>query len=212
MEFPRSSIARSAALSFLLAAASAASAQTSVGLDAGYADLTNARRSAQAVFGSSGGVTFGLTARRALGRSAFAGVSARFLRKEGERVFVAEPGAPVFPLGHPLRVQVVPVYATFGWRFSPEAAFAPYVGAGVGVALYRETSTVAGLDLDPVNRTKPAGLLFTGVERGRGRLRFGLEGSYALAPRTLDAGGVGDVYDESDAGGFAVVGRVVYAF
>jgi hypothetical protein len=210
MGFPGTSIARSAALALL--AAAPAAAQTSIGLEAGYADLTAARRSAQAVFGSSGGMTFGLSARRALGRSAFAGVTARLFRRQGERAFVASPSAPAFPLGHPLTVQVVPVYGTFGWRFSPHAAFVPYAGAGVGVALYRETSTVAGLDLDPVSRTKPSGLLFAGVERGRGRIRLGLEGSYAAAPNTLEAGGVGDVYDETDVGGFAVVGRLGFAF
>jgi opacity protein-like surface antigen len=210
MGFPGTSIARSAALALL--AAAPAAAQTTLSLDAGYADLTSARRSAQAVFGSSGGVTFGLSARRALGRSAFAGVTARFFRKQGERAFVASPSAPVFPLGHPLTARIVPVYGTFGWRFSPDAAFVPYAGAGVGVVRYRETSTVAGLDLDPVSRTKPSGLLFAGVERGRGRIRFGLEGSYATAPSTLDAGGVGDVYDESDVGGLAVVGRLVFTF
>lgn len=206
----RSSIARSAALA--LCAAAPASAQTSVSVDAGYADLTSARRSAQALFDSSGGATFGLSARRAIGRSAFTGVTARFFRKQGERAFVASPSAPVFRLGHPLTVQVVPVHATFGWRFSPDASFVPYAGAGAGLAFYRETSTVAGLDLDPVSRTKPSGLLFAGVERGRGRFRLGIEGSYSTAPNTLDAGGVGDVYDETDMGGFAVVGRLVYVF
>jgi opacity protein-like surface antigen len=210
MGFPWTSIARSAALA--LVAAAPAAGQTSVGLETGYSDLTSARRSAQALFGSSGGVTLGLSARRALGRSAFAGVTARFFRKQGERAFVASPSAPVFRLGHPLTVRIVPVYGTFGWRFSPDAAFVPYAGAGVGVALYRETSTVAGLDLDPVSRTKPSGLLFAGVERGRGRIRFGLEGSYSSTPSTLDAGGIADVYDETDVGGFAVAGRLVFGF
>jgi opacity protein-like surface antigen len=214
MGFFRASIARSSALSLaaLAWAAATASAQTSASLDGGYQHLTNARRSAEAVLGSPGGPTFGASFRYPLGRSAFVGGTARFFRQEGERAFVAEPGSPVFHLGHPLTVQIVPVYATFGWRFSPDATFVPYAGAGLGAAFYRETSTVAGVELDPVSRTKASGLAFGGVEYGRGRVRFGLEGSYALAPKTLDAGGVGAVYDESDVGGLAVVGRVVFVF
>ena len=79
-----------------------------------------------------------------------------------------------------------------------------------GVAFYRETSTVAGVELDAVSRTKASGLAFVGAEYGRGRVRFGLEASYALVPKTLDAGGVGAVYNESDAGGLAAMGRVVF--
>jgi hypothetical protein len=210
----RASIARSAALSLLAVAASAASAaaQTSVSLDAGYQDLTNAGRSAQAVFESSGGPVFGASARFGLGRSAFVGASARFFRKEGERAFVADASGPAFRLGHPLTVRIVPAYATFGWRFSPGAVFVPYAGVGAGVAFYRETSTVAEVAEEPVSRTKPSGLLFAGVEYGLGGVRFGLEGSYALVPKALEAGGVAEVYDEDDVGGFAVVGRVVFAF
>lgn len=210
----RASIARSAALSWLAVAASAgaAAAQTSVSLDGGYQDLTNAGRSAQAVFESSGGPVFGASVRFGLGRSAFVGATGRFFRKEGERAFVADPSGPVFRLGHPLKVRIVPAYATFGWRFSPDAAFVPYAGAGAGVAFYRETSTVAGIEEEPVSRTKPSGLAFAGVEYGRGGLRFGLEASYALAPNALEAGGVAEVYDENDVGGFAVVGRVVFVF
>ncbi|MET0555815.1 MAG: hypothetical protein ABW221_22435 [Vicinamibacteria bacterium] len=210
----RSSIARSAALSFLavVTAAASAAAQTSVSLDGGYQDLTNAGRSAQAVFESSGGPVFGASVRFGLGRSAFVGATARFFRKEGERAFVAEPSAPVFRLGHPLAVRIVPAYATFGWRFSPDAAFVPYAGAGAGVAFYRETSTVAEIDEDPVSLTKPSGLAFAGLEYGRGSLRFGLEASYALVPNALEAGGVAEVYDENDVGGFAVAGRVVLVF
>ena len=205
-------IARSAALSLGVLAAASAAAQTSVSLDGGYQHLTNSSQSAEAVLGSPGGLTLGASFRYPLGRSMFVGAAARFFRKDGERVFVAEPGAPVFPLGHPLTVQIVPVYATFGWRFLPDAALVPYAGAGAGAAFYRETSTVAGVELDPVSRTKASGLLFAGAEYGRGRFRFGMEGSYSIVPGALDAGGVGDVYDESDVGGLAVVGRVVFVF
>jgi hypothetical protein len=209
----RSSIARSAALSLAAAAAAAsASAQTSVSLDGGYQDLTNAGRSAKAVFESSGGPTFGASVRFGLGRSAFVGATGRFFRKEGERAFAAGPSSPAFRLGHPLTVRIVPAYATFGWRFSPEARLVPYAGVGAGVAFYRETSTVADIEQDPVSRTKPSGLAFAGAEYGRGSVRFGLEGSYALVPNTLEAGGIAEVYDETDVGGFAVVGRLVFAF
>jgi hypothetical protein len=194
-------------------AARASARELTLGLEGGWATLSNASQSAEAVFdGSSGGATFGASFRVGVGRSLFVGVSGRFFRKEGERAFVPATGGPAFPLGHPLTVRVVPVHALAGWRFRPQTSLVPYVALGVGATSYRETSTVGGLDEEPISQTKASGLGALGVEYGRGTVRFGIDLSYLLAPDTLGLGGVSAVYGEDDVGGFTAMGRVAFVF
>src|ERR1700741_2730330 len=74
-----------------------------IALEGGSYDMTNASKSAKAVFdGSSGGLTYGAFVRTSLGRSWFVGVGARMFRKDGERAFAADKDSPSFTLGHPL--------------------------------------------------------------------------------------------------------------
>jgi opacity protein-like surface antigen len=185
-----------------------------IALDGGYYDMTNASQSAKAVFdGSSGGFTFGAFLRMALGldQSWFVGAGGRTFSKEGERVFVADPDSPPFPLGHPLKVRVTPLYALVGYRLSPDSAFRPYLGVGPGLTLYKEESSVAGESFDQsASKVSFHGVL--GAEYGRGKIRFGIEGMYTTAPNTLGEEGVSQVYDETDAGGFSAVGRIIIAF
>ena len=181
-----------------------------VGAEGGYYDMTSAANSAKAVFdGKSGGVAFGALVRKDLGTSLFAGVGARMFRKDGERVFVAGPSAPSFPLGHPLKVRILPVYALVGYRFRPDAALVPYVGLGPGVTMYHEESTVAGL-VTKSSTSKVSGHAVAGLEYGRGHLRFAVEGMYTLARNTIGLDGVSNVYDENDVGGISGVGRIVF--
>ena len=97
----------------LLAAAAAPVSAGEFGIsgDAGYMDLTSAKKSAQAVFdGSSGGFTAGGSLRYVFGRTFFVAAGARFFDKTGERAFVADASSPVFPLGHPLKLTLTPLY------------------------------------------------------------------------------------------------------
>ena len=181
-----------------------------IGGDAGYYDMTNASNSAKAVFdGSSGGFAFGGLARVDLGTSFFAGVGARVFSKEGQRVFVAGPDEPSFPLGHPLKIRVLPVYGLFGYRFRADATLVPYVGLGVGLTSYREESTVAG-ELTKTSTSKVSGHAVAGLEYGRGRLRFAVEAMYMTAPDTIGLDGVSNIYGEDDVGGVSAVGRIVF--
>src|SRR5262245_25723449 len=70
----------------------------------GYFDMTNASRSATAVFGSSGGFTIGGGVRYGFSAHLYAEASGRGFSKSGERVFIEDAGRPVFRLGHPLDV------------------------------------------------------------------------------------------------------------
>jgi hypothetical protein len=203
---------RAAGLCGLLALGSApgaSSADLSVALDGGYFFMTGARKSAKAVFGGSGGgFAGGAELTVGVGRSFFVGAGGRFFQKTGERVFVADANAPVFRLGHPLKVRTIPLYGLVGYRFSPDATLVPYVSAGAGITRYKEESTVGGLT-ESNSQSKFSGMVALGADYGRGPVRFGLEANYSLVPSTVGLGGVSAVYGEKDVGGLALLARVV---
>lgn len=193
----------------VLCGAGAVHADVAVALNGGYFAMTGARDSAKAVFGGSGGgftggaeVTFGVS------RSFFVGAGGRFFQKTGERVFVADADAPVFRLGHPLKIRTIPVYGLLGFHFTPDSKFDPYVSTGAGVTFYKEESTVAEIT-ETDSQTKFSGFVALGADYGRGSVRFGLEANYSFVPNTIGLGGVSAVYGEKDVGGFAILGRIV---
>ena len=192
-----------------LGATSATAADISLALDGGYFVMSNARKSAKAVFGGSGGgPTFGASVMLGLGRSFFVGAGGRFFQKTGERVFVENATGPVFRLGHPLKIRTIPVYGLVGFRFSPDKTLVPYVTGGAGITSYREESTVGGLT-ETTSQSKFSGMLAIGADYGRGPFRFGVEANYSLVPSTIGLGGVSAVYGEKDVGGFSILGRIV---
>ncbi|MCM2258115.1 MAG: hypothetical protein NDJ94_20975 [Vicinamibacteria bacterium] len=192
----------------LLFAPAAAGEGLSVSFDAGWSDLTSASKSAKAVFGESGGGTFGAAIRKPLGDDFFVELGARVFRKEGERVFVADRTSAVFPLGHPLELRLIPIQATFSYRLGRVLGLDTYIGLGGGVALYEETSSVAGVAEPDLSKTSATGHAVLGADRWFGRVRLGLALSYAIVPSTLGAGGVSKIYEEEDAGGFTALVKI----
>ena len=190
-------------------APSALAGSFDVSAHGGYYDLTAAKDSAEAVFGSSGGGIFGGGVRYRFESGLFVAAGVSFFKKTGERVFVAEPGAEVFPLGHPLELKLVPIEATLGWRFGGRGLLTPYIGVGGGLVSYSEESTVGGIT-EKDSRTKGSGHVLAGVELGRGSLRFGIEAGYSIVPSTIGLGGVSKVYGEDDVGGFRVLGKISF--
>ena len=200
------------ASALLLGAPSSGSAQVSGALEGGWYDMTNASNSAKAVFdGKSGGPVFGASVRVPFGQSFFVSGHGRFMKKSGERAFVEAPGKPVFRLGHPLDMRIVPVYALLGYEFRRRgnSSLHPYVGLGAGVTSYNEESTVAGVK-DSFSATKPSYHAALGADYGRGSLRFGLELAYSAAPKVIGEAGVSKVYGEDDVGGATIVGRISF--
>jgi hypothetical protein len=196
----------------LLAVPGLVSAQ-GFGIDvaAGYQDLTQAKNSAKAVFdGSSGGALFGGGLRYGFGEHVFVAGWGRYFSKDGQRVFVADASSPVFPLGHPLSVRIVPVQGTIGYRIG-SGALVPYVGIGGGITSYREESTVGGVS-ETTSETKASGHLLAGLEYGKGSLRFAAETAYTFVPKTIGLGGVSKVYGETGIGGLSIVGKIVFDF
>ena len=178
-------------------------------VEAGYFDMTRASDSARAVFGSPGGFIAGGALRYELldGRVPLR-AAVRFHKRQGERVFVAGPSSPVFPLGHPLEMQLTPIYATIGYRFG-EGLFRPYVAAGAGVTRFKEDSTVAGLS-SSTSATKFTGVLAAGLELSRGRFRVAGEATYMNVPNAIGLAGVSEVYGETNVGGLSIVGKIIF--
>jgi hypothetical protein len=178
----------------------------------GYTSLTSADQSARAIFdGSSGGITYGGGLRYVFARGFYVGAWGRYFSKTGERVFIADASGPVFRLGHPLKVRIVPIQLTVGYRFGRDGFVIPYLGAGGGLTRYHEESEVAGA-VESNDQTKASGHILAGVEVGRGSVRVGAEAGYAFVPNTIGIGGVSQIYGENDIGGFTVVGKVVFSF
>jgi hypothetical protein len=194
----------------VLAPSAARAADYSVAAEGGYFDMSNAKKSAKAIFdGSSGGFTGGGSFRLALGRRSplFVGVGAHFFSRTGERVFVAQPNGTVFRLGHPLKLRLVPVYALVGWTFLRDSALTPYVAVGAGVTSYREESTVGGVT-ETTTASKGAVHFAAGADYRWGVVRLGAEVMYSLVPNTIGESGVSKVYGEKDVGGLTIVGRL----
>jgi hypothetical protein len=195
------------------AAAPAAAGEFGISADAGYLDLTSAKKSAQAVFdGSSGGFTFGGSLRYVFGRTFFVSTGARFFEKTGERVFVADASSPVFRLGHPLKLSITPLYFIGGYRFERDRGMplVPYIGLGAGAYFTHEESEIGGITEDSLDQTKTAWYGVVGLEYGRSKLRFGVEFMYSVVPDSAGLGGVSEVYGEDDLGGFTIVGKLTF--
>lgn len=207
----RSAFAAVSALLVFAAAPSPAGAEGfAIALEGGYYDMTNARNSAEAIFGgSAGGPVFGAFVRTGLGRSFFIGAGARMFQRTGERAFAPDKNSEARRLGHPLELRVLPVYALIGYRLSPEATLSPYLGLGAGFTSYREESTVAG-EVFEESASKPSFHGVLGLEYGQGRVRFAVEGMYMTVPNIIGEAGISKVYEEDDVGGFSVVARVVF--
>jgi hypothetical protein len=207
------SAATTSSLACLLAglvAAPAAAGEIAVEAHAGYFQMA-AGSSASAVFGSSGGGTFGGAVRYTFWRGAFVTAGARTFSKEGERAFVTNPTSPVQKLGFPLRVRLTPIFLGVGYRLRDGKLIVPYAGLGGSLTSYKEESEVAGESFDQ-DHTDGGFLGFAGVEVGRGMFRVGAEAGYTTTSGAVGLGGVTKVYNEDNLGGWHVVGKAIVAF
>jgi hypothetical protein len=193
-----------------LVAAPAAAGELAVEAHAGHFQMA-AGNSASAVFGSSGGGTFGGAVRYTFWRGAFVTAGVRTFSKEGERVFVASPSSPVQKLGFPLKLRLTPFFLAVGYRLRDGKLVVPYAGLGGSLTSYKEESDVAGETFND-DGTKGGFLGFAGVEVGRGTFRLGAEAGYTTTPGAVGLGGVTKVYNEDDLGGWHVVGKAIVAF
>ena len=188
----------------------AAALDWAVGAEGGYFAMTNASRSAKAIFnGSSGGGTWGGFVQVGVSQSFFVSGHVRSFSRTGERVFVADPGSQVFRLGHPLTIRLIPAYVMVGWRFMPSSRWTPYIALGAGSTSYREESNVAGL-VENTSKSKIAGHVALGVDFALGAVSVGAEAMYSTVPNTIGESGVSKVYGEKDVGGATVVAKLSF--
>jgi hypothetical protein len=202
------------ALAGLLALASstgtASAGEFAAELMGGYFAMSSSK-SAEAVFDSSGGFTWGAAGRYSFKRGIFVTAGVRTFSKEGERVFVAGPTDTVARLGFPLSIRITPVFVTAGYRFRDGKMIVPYAGIGGSLTSFSEESSVQGVSYDE-SRTKAGFHVVGGAEVGRGRFRFGAEVGWSTVPDAVGVDGVSAVYNESNLGGWSVVGKLVIAF
>jgi hypothetical protein len=199
-----------ALVALALAAVSARTDELAAEVHGGYFSMS-ATQSANAVFGSPDGFTWGAGGRYSFDRGLYVAAGVRTFSKEGERVFVGGPAEPVFPLSFPLSVRITPVFATVGYRFRQGKLIVPYAGIGGSLTSFHEDSEVARLTYDE-SRRKAGFHVVAGAELGRGHLRFGAEAGWSSVPNTVGFGGVSEVYRENDIGGWSLVGKLVLAF
>jgi hypothetical protein len=148
-------------------------------------------------------------------------LTASRFKKTGQRAFLNN--GQVFGLGIPLTATITPFEITAGYRFHHTPArrpgrpvrppgptrFIPYLGGGVGLYRYKETSEFAvdGDDLD----VQHAGIIAEGGLEVRLHRWFGIAGDvhYTYVPGILGNGGISKEAGESDLGGIAVRVKVI---
>ena len=119
---------------------------------------------------------------------------------DGERVFAT--GDEVFPLGIPLELTMMPVDLVVGWR-SPMDRYVPYIGGGLTLFKYQETSDFADED-ENIDEWYRGFVITGGVEVGLARwIHVRVDGRYRQVNDALGLGGVSQVFDEKRLGGFS---------
>jgi hypothetical protein len=200
-----------AAVALLLAAAlRSAAGELAVEAQVGYFDMA-AKDSGRALFGSSGGATFGGAVRYSVWRGAFVSAGLRSFSKDGERVFLLSPGGAIQKLGFPVTVELQPVLLMAGYRLRDGQLIVPYAALGAAITSYKETSVVAGQSFDS-DGSNTGFVAAAGVELGRGLFRVGAELGYSTVSGVVGLGGVSQIYGEDDIGGFHAIGKVAVAF
>lgn len=175
----------------------------------GFADVSyhffTARDTFEAVLDQGGGPFFGGGAEFRMSNGLFVQAAARYFKKTGERVFVLDD--EVFPLGIENEVTINPIEFTGGGRFMSSGVLS-YVGGGVGLYRLRETSEFED-PLEKVDEQFTSYHVLAGVEfRSRGWIAGAVEFQYTWVPDSL-TGGLADIYDEHDLGGFDVRFKLV---
>ena len=183
-----------------------------VGAQGGIRWLTAASQSAKALFdGETSDVELGGFVSYAVTRDVFLSATAQVFQKEGERVFVVDAEGPVVPLGHPLKLRLIPAHLVIGYRFHPWPSVAPYLAVGGGVTFYREESTVGGVT-ESVSTTKGMGIAQAGVDFVKRGVLVGVQASWSTVPNAVGTSGVSEVYGENDLGGVSVSVRLGVTF
>jgi opacity protein-like surface antigen len=166
-----------------------------------------AKKSFDAIFGNSTGVFYGGGVDLKLARAVRLAASVTHFQKTGQRAFAYNGES--YPMGISDRVSMTPIAFNVTYRFAGKR-LTPYVGAGAGAVVYRETSDFSSAGED-VNATGGAFQVVGGVEFPLGSsLSLGVEGQYQGVSGILGKNGVSQAFNETDAGGFSVRARILF--
>ena len=136
-----------------------------------------------------------------LWKGLFARVAFSSASETGSRVDVFDD--EVVSVGIPVTIELRPLEIAAGWRARPFAAgrLVPYVGGGLLRMGYKETSDFSDPD-DNVDTSFTGGVLFGGIEASLvSWIVAGAEVQYRTLPNAIGAGGVSEVFEETDLGG-----------
>jgi opacity protein-like surface antigen len=197
---------------------------------AGFVEFGNtwytATKSFDAILDKSSGPIVGGGGQFALRNGIFVQVDISHFSADGERAFVFNN--QVFKLGIPDTVSTTPIDVSAGYRFRfgrrpvrPGArprppSFAervvPYVGGGVGVVNYKETSKFAQTG-DNVDESFTSYNFLAGLEVGIWRfVGAGVEFHQRWVPDGLGKDGVSKAFNETDLGGSTIRFKVIVGF
>jgi hypothetical protein len=184
-----------------------------------------AQESFEAILGSRSGPVYGGGGQLLLPWDFYAEVGVWHFSSDGERAFIG-PNEEIFPLGVPLDVSITPIEITGGWRYrhcpqpprppgtprtkqpartAPAARpcapkVIPYVGGGLSLYKYTETSELADATEDVDERFTGFHLLGGAEVRVHRWIAVGGEIGWSSVPDALD-GGVAAAFDEDNLGG-----------
>jgi len=183
-----------------------------------------ASESFNAVLGKTNMIVAGGGAQVALRNGLFVQVDITHASDKGERVFVNN--GQVFKLGIAETVEMTPIDVTAGYRFRfgrrrtlayptrPTAAerIVPYIGGGIGVVSYKETSQFAETG-DDVNESFTSYNVTGGVEvRILKFLSPAVEFQQRWVPDGLGKSGASKAFNETDLGGATIKLKILICF
>jgi len=161
-----------------------------------------ANESLDALVGKStlGNVGFGVEA-TGLHQGLFVRVAATRSSVSGSRA-VVDSAKKVYSLHIPLNIEITPLEISSGWRFPVKQGdrVVPYVGAGLLLQRYKETS-IPSIDAADTNTIDTGMTLFGGAEISIKFIRIMLEGQYRTVPKTLGTAGISEDFGEKNLGG-----------
>lgn len=144
-----------------------------------------------------------------LWRSLFVDVGFSRQSLDGTRVFVFED--VVYPLNIPLTTSFMPIDITSGWRFD-RRRYSPYVGGGLLLVSYKESSAFARAG-DDVSERGTGFLLLAGVDVPVWRfMALGGELRYRAVSGVLGDSGASAVFGEDQLGGLQYSIRISVPF
>ena len=132
-------------------------------------------------------------------------------RESGERVFVDSRGR-TFPLDIGLDVEATFVDVSAGWRFGGTGRVAPFLGAGAGLATYRESSPFSEAG-ETVDEQVTSYHVLAGADVRLLRwLWIAGDARYRFVPGIIGDAGVSEELGEAEFNGASITARILVGF